>query len=735
MTSIWIGVALILLTPLVVTDQTLFPFIVGKAVYFRSLVEMVFALWVVLALTHSRYRVPRSWLVWILGIYLVINVVSSLLGVSFQRSMWGDFRRMGGVFDLIHWLLFLIVLVSVWRSDKHWRWLLNANLGVALTVSVLGLLQHFDIRILEGLFWYFEPEARIDITFGNPTYVAAYTLVNSLLALGFLAQSYARPPLEEERPRESTRRRRQRNAYHRGRDGWLLARRVFWGATTVLGVWVLTLSGTRGAAIGLVAGLLWVGVGYLLVGHNRKGRVASGAAAALTGVALVLVPLLHDAAPFQSLAGSNVMLRRIDSALTRGMEESSVKSRFVVAKTGLEAFTDRPLFGWGPENFAVAFDHNVVAADSPIGGQIADQAHNKPVEELTTKGLLGFLAYAALVGGVLWVLVRYAREDRRNQLLTLFIAGASLAYVVQNFFLFDTQATLLQFMLLVGWSAAKETGPARENPADTPAGAGSRRDRGHGTRQPAGTEGGQPPWLRALYGPHSERKQWMVGGIAVVLAVLTVFSVYTFNFRAYNAAKAFPVQSQSLDDFVSRAEKSFQEFPPLATLSRQFLFDTFAEHWRSVGSSGDRVLFNQLEEEGREAIRSEPQNPRVYLSLARLYQRASEVSPEFPKRAQELIEDAQTLAPGMVSVQEAQLRQIALVEGYPEAVNELYRSIQAAPESASALSTVRRDLESALKAQIGADAFACRWEGRLDLTLEERAEIDCPGEGDGPSGA
>ena len=51
---------LLLLTPFVVTPGTIFPFVVGKALWSRSLIEIAFALWTVLALTHPGYRPPRS---------------------------------------------------------------------------------------------------------------------------------------------------------------------------------------------------------------------------------------------------------------------------------------------------------------------------------------------------------------------------------------------------------------------------------------------------------------------------------------------------------------------------------------------------------------------------------------------------------------------------------------------------------------------------------------------------
>ena len=45
---------------------------------------------------------------------------------------------MGGVFDLIHWFMLLLVLSTMVRSTVSWRWLLHANLGISLILALLG---------------------------------------------------------------------------------------------------------------------------------------------------------------------------------------------------------------------------------------------------------------------------------------------------------------------------------------------------------------------------------------------------------------------------------------------------------------------------------------------------------------------------------------------------------------------------------------------------------------------
>ena len=55
---VWAGTALLLLTPVVITNETIFPLVVGKALYSRTLIEIVFLAWAVLAYRRAEYRPP-----------------------------------------------------------------------------------------------------------------------------------------------------------------------------------------------------------------------------------------------------------------------------------------------------------------------------------------------------------------------------------------------------------------------------------------------------------------------------------------------------------------------------------------------------------------------------------------------------------------------------------------------------------------------------------------------------
>ena len=403
-------VFLILLMPLIVTPDTVFPYIVGKSVYVRSLIEVAFGLWLVLAYRYPSYRLPRSRLLLIFAFYVGITLLAGLLGVSPQRSLWSTYERMQGIIDLAHWLAFAVVLASVFRSFLNWRYLLIFNLGVSVVMALLGVAQHYDVGSIP-FYDFLQANPRLDITLGNPTFVGAYMMVNALIGLGFLGQSFLQKASPRQQASRATERRRQRRRRTQSSsvNYSLISWRLFWLAAIALDLWILSLTGTRGAFIGLGASLMAFAVVYIALGQVRMLRLAaSGLIGLLALVALVFV-LGKDTAIFEKIAESNVMIRRVS---TIGLTDNTLVSRLDSISAGLEGFAARPILGWGPENYNVAFGR-YTKADSRAT-ETFDQVHSKPIEELTTKGALGFLSYMALWAYMFWIVFQKARSQRQE---------------------------------------------------------------------------------------------------------------------------------------------------------------------------------------------------------------------------------------------------------------------------------------------------------------------------------
>ena len=160
----------------------------GKALYARTIIEIIFGLWALLAILRPAYRPPRSWLLILLALSLGVAILAACFGVSVQRSFWSTYERnagRGGPGPLV--CLHCRCGVRGPNFPGLGAFLLNLNLGVSLIVALLALSQ-YSANVGSSLF-AFSPY-RESASFGNPTYLGTYMLVNVILALGFLIRSF-----------------------------------------------------------------------------------------------------------------------------------------------------------------------------------------------------------------------------------------------------------------------------------------------------------------------------------------------------------------------------------------------------------------------------------------------------------------------------------------------------------------------------------------------------------------
>lgn len=738
--SIKIGVALVFLSPLIVMSDpfpdTFFPFIVGKALYTRTLIEIVFGLWLVLALRNPTYHIAKSWMIPLLGVYLIVTLLASIFGVSLQRSIWSTYERMQGFVDLIHWFAFTIVLTSVFRSWIDWRALLNFNLAVSLIMAMMGLMQRFRLICVQKSsplerdclfdgFIYLDSVQRLEITLGNATYVGAYMMVSVLLATAFMAHSFMikeRPVISKVKDRHR-KRSRERNARHRSgletsEKSWatywaaaiavilvalfLVGRgdlsdpnrevaiprlvffvfvfligsfgavyrlwpqprqrwwQVFWGTVIVITFFIMYESGTRGAFLGLAGGFLAFGAVYAAWGNIPRLRVLSVVMIAIIISSMVLVVSARNTTWFENLAQYNIMLRRISNL---GESNDSLGGRLGSVQTGIKGFTERPLLGWGPENFSVPYDRLVTPEIVAQAVTSFDQAHSKPVEELATKGILGLLSYMALWVYMIWVMIRRIKQmDPNDQIFTMLVGAALAGYFAQNLFLFDTPGTVPHFYLLVGFTIFVDTKIKEANPA--------RRTSQNSTSRQSRFRFKYPNWV--------QRDNIFISAL-IVSGFLIILSLYFMSYRPYVAAttilSAFNVETP-WSERIDLYDKSISTFPPLANYFRMSMFNRMALEWGNMSNEDRGNAIAIASREGVSAIETEPEEWRNYRSLAVLYQQALPQLPGLIGEARFLVDKAVELAPIRVEVNQLLVRQhvferdlngaIRIIDGYLE---------------------------------------------------------------------
>lgn len=609
--GVWAGLALLLLTPFVVTPETVFPFVVGKALYARTIIEIVFALWALLALLRPAYRPPRSWLLLLLAAALGAALLSAFLGVDTQRSLWSSYERMQGVVDSAHWLAFAVILASVLRTMRHWRILLNLNLAAGLAMALLAIAQGFNLLDAPWLGWRDWHQIRVTATFGNEAFLSTYVILNVLIALGFLVHSFTR---SAEPPAAAARRRLA-----------VWSGRLFWAAAAAFGLWAFSLTGVRGGLLGLLAGL-----GFLLLmgaffGQARPARLAVTLTSFLAGVGVTLVAiLLLRPGVFASDAQfSNPFL----DSLVNSIRGRTVNMRRIVWAAGLKGVAERPLAGWGPENYEVVFGRHVTGEmfDLPVH----DHAHNKLLELAATQGLPSVLLHLGIWLFAFCALVRIAGAlGARERIPILFVGAALMAHFAQSQTSVDSTVGTLQCMLLLALVA-------RLGVETAAAGGGLGRLRGwisNGARRLGLSE---RPWPKPALA-------------AAALAASTIG--VGLNHSIHAGAHAFWKGStaESAGQAVGWLQRAVEEFEPLANDPRRALFNNASSLWPVLHTEGDGAALRALalqEAETAAALGGASNNWRMQAALANFYFAVSIFDRAYEGQAVGHLEKAVKLAP------------------------------------------------------------------------------------------
>ena len=413
-----IGIYCALLLPLAFTSQTMFPWHFGKTVIFQILVELLVLLLVIYqSLSKDKLKVRFTLLDYAILSFGAALIIASLLGVNINRSFWGDQQRAQGVFTWLHFIAFYFVLRAMVREKKEWVKLGFFILGVSLASSLIA----FFGRNISFFNEIISRDNRISGLIGNPIFFSAYLIIPAFLSFSlFLAFN----------------------------------RKTYWRyialGVGIINLIALYLSQIRGAFLGIVAGAVFSGIFYIILGKSRKTRIY------LAGILAVFILTLGGLYVFN--LKSDYLLRkvpRLHSLLDISPTATTASTRILAWRTAISAWRDKPLLGWGPENFQDAFDkhYNPKFLSFSFDETIWDKPHNVPLDFLATAGIIGFLTYMSIIGSAFYFLIKLVKREEEEEIKAslIIITGALAAYFIQSLFAIETSNSLLLWLILLAF--------------------------------------------------------------------------------------------------------------------------------------------------------------------------------------------------------------------------------------------------------------------------------------------
>ncbi|MEK9180758.1 MAG: O-antigen ligase family protein, partial [Patescibacteria group bacterium] len=210
---------------------------------------------------------------------------------------------------------------------------------------------------------------------------------------------------------------------------------------------IINATETRGALIALFIGFFLAALLFAVTASSKKVRYFGIVVLSVLALSGALVFAFRDSDFIKSVPG----MRRVAGI---SLKDVTTESRLLTWQASWRGFTDRPVLGYGYENFNVAFNRYFPA---PIfrdaGSQIwFDRAHNIVFDVMVASGILGLGAYLSLFILSFWILWRYYKRDPdANKTTSILFFCMLLAYFIQNFFVFDTLSTYLSFYTVLAF--------------------------------------------------------------------------------------------------------------------------------------------------------------------------------------------------------------------------------------------------------------------------------------------
>lgn len=359
--------------------------------------------------TSRSAAAPRfSWALIPIGGLALWTGLASITSVNPATSVLGKYGRYDGLLTLGSYL------AIAWAGFQH-RWnrrevdvLALAVVSSAVLVSAYAVLQFLGIDPISWGTVQFESN-RAFSTFGNPALLSGYLALTLFVAVG-LALRGKQPELS-------------------------LA------AAALIGLALFTTL-TRGGWIAGILGLVVLGVLLARLGRFRSIVVYSLATLAVVAVIAAGLSLYSSARP-----GAVSPMERLNSAL---LTSGTAAERIEIWKAAAGAVSARPLFGWGPDNFRVAFArHETKAYVSRLGGgRLEDNAHNYPLQLAATAGIPAALLFVLAFAWTVVLGIRRAVATR--DFLLLGVVTGLIAYFVNILFTVNVVGSAFLFWLLIG---------------------------------------------------------------------------------------------------------------------------------------------------------------------------------------------------------------------------------------------------------------------------------------------
>ena len=376
-------------------------------------------------------RQPKSpvfWSFWFLIGLLGIYFLATLFSQDVLFSLWGSPYRSGGFVNFALYIILAILMFFILKKSEWQKiWIFSFIIGVL--VSLIAIFQQY--KIFSPFLLSYEG-GRAPSTIGSPITLAIYLLILCFPVLSF------------------------------GLKTKKVAGKLFYFISFLLFIFTAVfITQTRAVYLGLIIGSFY----FLTFFPFKKKWLAIGLKIITTFILILSVYAVYyinitSQSKFLDTIAKNQLIKGVMTRVSfRLLAE---EPRFAVWKVAFEAIKEKPILGYGPENFNIGFDRFYDSSLPYIShewGSWYDKAHNFILDIATTVGIPALMIYLALFGALFWRLQKLKTADKyadsdadKTPIIAHGLQASFIGYFVANFFSFDSFSSYLISFLLIGYS-------------------------------------------------------------------------------------------------------------------------------------------------------------------------------------------------------------------------------------------------------------------------------------------
>jgi len=412
---LFLGIVFIIPAYFAYWQETFNVFDINKVTVARIGISLILFLWLIKTVLEEKIWYYRRSLLIFSGLILLVYLFNGLVfSIKPQSSMWGNYERQQGVYSLLYYWLFFVLLIAWLRNWQQVKRFLGAIVAGSFFVCLYGLVQKFG---LDPLSWT-KNEGRIFSSLGQPNFLGHYLIIViplTIYSIFFVATKK-----------------------------WL---KVLLSLVLIMQGACLLYTFSRSAWLGIIVAIMFSGGAWLWFKGRRK----------LIGWFLISVMLLVMSLNLLANYNKNIpFLGRFSTIFS--LSNGANKTRLFYWRSGYDILRQatpiRKIIGYGKDTQSSNYlsQYRTEWGDYEMINSFPDRAHNSILDIVLEFGLSGLLLFLAFNGYLVWQALKYLHKNKLSDdsgYLVLVLLSSLTAYAIADSFGFSLTTHYLYYYLTV----------------------------------------------------------------------------------------------------------------------------------------------------------------------------------------------------------------------------------------------------------------------------------------------